>query len=138
VTGFFVLLGSAAVALTLGALYVRVNGRFRAPAGPDDDAPTLTRADIGAPLGEQSTLVQFSSAFCSPCRATRLLLADVADRTPGISHVEIDAESHLDLVRRLGVVRTPTVFVLDATGRIKHRASGLPTRHQVDHVLHSL
>ena len=29
----------------------------------------------------------------------------------GVAHVEVDAESHLDLVRRLDVVRTPTVLV---------------------------
>lgn len=137
-TGFLVLLGSAAFALLIGALYVHVNGRFRAAADPADDRPRLTPAEIGAPLGEQVTLVQFSSAFCSPCRATRLLLADVAERTPGARHVEVDAESHLDLVRRLGIVRTPTVFVLDSQGRIRHRASGLPTRHQVEAVLQAV
>ena len=43
-----------------------------------------------------------------------------------MAHVEIDAESHLDLVRRLDVRRTPTVLVLDAAGRIVRRASGQP------------
>ena len=37
----------------------------------------LTAAELGAELGERATLVQFSSAFCSPCRATRTLLRDV-------------------------------------------------------------
>ena len=35
---------------------------------------------------------------------------------PGVTHVEIDAEHHLDLVRRVGVLRTPTTLVLDARG----------------------
>ena len=64
----------------------------------------LTAADIGRPLGPRATLVQFSSAFCAPCRATRVLLADVAGRTDGVASVDIDAESHLDLVRALGVL----------------------------------
>ena len=62
-------------------------------------AGQVTAADLGRPLGERATLLQFSSAFCAPCRATRVILTEVAGRAPGVAHVEIDAESHLDLVR---------------------------------------
>jgi hypothetical protein len=34
-------------------------------------------------------------------------------------------------VRRLNILRTPTVLVLDAGGSIVTRASGLPRREQV-------
>ncbi|MER8232505.1 thioredoxin family protein [Streptomyces sp. NPDC094049] len=81
---------------------------------------------LGAPLGERATLVQFSTAFCQPCRATRGTLAEVAAMIPGVGHVEIDAEERLELVRALGVTRTPTVLVLDATGRVVRRAAGQP------------
>jgi thiol-disulfide isomerase/thioredoxin len=84
-----------------------------------------------AQLGERATLLQFSSAFCAPCRATRRILADVAGLVPGVTHVEIDAEGHLAMVRRVGVLRTPTTLVLDAAGREVSRASGAPTRNQV-------
>lgn len=96
---------------------------------------SLTAAEIGAELGSDATLVQFSSAFCSPCRATRTLLRDVASRRDGVAYVDVDAESHLDLVRRLGIVRTPTVIVLDGSGAIVRQASGLPRRAQIDAVL---
>lgn len=97
-----------------------------------DDAARLCPADIdGVALGERATLVQFSSAFCQPCRATRRILADVAEIVPGVAHVDIDAESHLDLVRRLDVRRTPTTLVLDADGRVTTRASGQPRKEQV-------
>lgn len=86
----------------------------------------LVPEDLGAPLGERATLVQFSTAFCQPCRATRRILADVSSTVPGVAHVEVDAESNLDLVRRLDVRRTPTVLVLDAAGHIVRRASGQP------------
>ncbi|KRC67046.1 thioredoxin [Aeromicrobium sp. Root236] len=91
----------------------------------------MTAADIGAELGERATLVQFSSAFCSPCRATRVLLNDIAAKVDGVTTVDIDAEEHLDMVRRLGILRTPTVLVLDAEGAVSTRASGLPRREQV-------
>ncbi|MFG2006560.1 thioredoxin family protein [Spirillospora sp. NPDC048911] len=92
----------------------------------------LEAADLGgAELGARATLVQFSSAFCAPCRATRRVLGEVADMVDGVSHVEIDAEHHLDLVRRLNVIRTPTVLVLDGAGTIVRRAAGQPRKADV-------
>nr|WP_040875320.1 thioredoxin family protein [Streptomyces purpureus] len=85
----------------------------------------------GARLGERATLVQFSSAFCQPCRATRRTLAEVASMIDGVGHVEIDAEEHLGLVRDLGIVKTPTVLVLDSAGRIVRRAAGQPRKADV-------
>ncbi|TXS01680.1 thioredoxin family protein [Streptomyces sp. NBC_00708] len=86
----------------------------------------LDAARLGAELGERATLVQFSSAFCQPCRATRRTLTEVAGMVEGVAHVEIDAEAHLALVRALDISRTPTVLVLDAEGRIIRRAVGQP------------
>ena len=91
----------------------------------------LTGAGVAVPLGERATLLQFSSAFCAPCRATRRVLGEVADLVPGVTHVEVDAEHHLDVVRSLRVLRTPTTLILDADGREVSRASGLPQRDQV-------
>lgn len=89
-------------------------------------AGRLDAAQLGAELGERATLVQFSSAFCQPCRATRRTLDEVARMVDGVAHVEIDAEAHLTLVRELDISRTPTVLVLDAAGRIVRRAVGQP------------
>jgi thiol-disulfide isomerase/thioredoxin len=75
--------------------------------------------------------VQFSTAFCQPCRATRRILSDVSALVPGVSHLEIDAESRLDLVRRLDIMRTPTVLVLDSSGNIVKKASGQPRKADV-------
>ena len=120
----------AATAVGLGWM-VR-NGRVRTAAADGAKAvPGLTQADLGAALGNRATLVQFSSAFCAPCRATRQILGDVAGIVDGVAHVEIDAESRLDLVRRLDVRRTPTTLVLDPDGKITHRASGQPRKADV-------
>jgi thiol-disulfide isomerase/thioredoxin len=116
--------GTTALDVATGAGPPQTAARGRAPV-------RVTAADIGQPLGAGATLLQFSSAFCAPCRATRVILADVARRAPGVAHVEIDAESHLDLVRALGVLRTPTVFVLGADGAITARASGQPRKADV-------
>nr|MCW2727696.1 thiol reductase thioredoxin [Aeromicrobium sp.] len=129
-TGLLVLLGALAGAAAIALLLRWKNGRFTTAAMPDD-RERLTADQIGVPLGERATMVQFSSAFCSPCRATRVLLADVATKVPGVVTVEIDAEENLQLVRDLDIMRTPTVLVLDATGAVTTRASGLPRREQV-------
>ncbi|KQV77707.1 hypothetical protein ASC64_02445 [Nocardioides sp. Root122] len=88
-------------------------------------------AAVGGSLGERATLLQFSSAFCAPCRATRRVLGEVVDLVDGVAHVEVDAEHHLDATRAFGILRTPTTVVLDAAGREVTRATGAPTRAQV-------
>jgi thiol-disulfide isomerase/thioredoxin len=129
--GLVALLVALVVATALG-LWVRGSGRRLGRARPAEvDVSRLGRDDLGADLGERATLVQFSSAFCQPCRATRRILDDVSRDVSGVAHVEIDAESHLELVRRLDVRRTPTVLVLDADGRVVRRASGQPRRVDV-------
>jgi thiol-disulfide isomerase/thioredoxin len=100
-------------------------------SGAGSRAEVLTGDDLGGPLGQRATLVQFSTAFCAPCRPTRQLLAQVADMVDGVSHVEVDAAARLDLVRRLRINSTPTVLVLDPRGAILKRASGLPRKADV-------
>ena len=127
-------------ASAFGVFRAARDGRFRgthAVRGVDPDAPppssqsVLAGADIEHELGERATLLQFSTAFCAPCRATRRVLAEVAEVVPGVTHVEVDAEHHLELVRRLGVLRTPTTLVLDSAGREVSRAAGAPTKDAV-------
>jgi thiol-disulfide isomerase/thioredoxin len=91
----------------------------------------LTAAQLGRPLGSRATLVQFSTAFCAPCRATRRILAEVAGMIDGVAHVEVDAEANLGLVRSLGIHSTPTVFVLGADGGILRRGTGQPRKPDV-------
>jgi len=131
-SGLIALAAVLAVAVVTGVAWQRSNGRIRAVReGNTVAVPSLTSAQLGRPLGDRATLVQFSSAFCAPCRATRRILAEVASMVDGVAHVEIDAEAHLDLVRSLDIRRTPTVLVLDPDGRIARRASGQPRKADV-------
>lgn len=145
-TGLWVLLAAVVLALAFGGYRAATDGRFRGthrvktPGTTSDRTPVepartpwthLAEAVPGAELGERATLVQFSSAFCAPCRATRRTLADIAGVVPGVVHLEIDAEHHLDLVRRLNILRTPTTLVLDAVGHEVTRAAGSPRKEQV-------
>ena len=158
VTGVVVLVVVLALASAFGVWRKRTDGRVRMqPAVPNEttvisgdtmpipgveadatarrpvrgEHSVLTSEQLGRSLGDRATLLQFSSAFCQPCRATKVILADVAAKVDGVEHIEIDAEAHLDLVREIGILRTPTTLVLDGTGRITARASGVPRREQV-------
>lgn len=79
----------------------------------------------------QVTAIQFSSAFCQPCRATRAILDEVTQLVEGLAYVEIDAESHLEQIRALDIRRTPTVVFVDAAGVEFARASGQPRKADV-------
>ena len=129
VTGVWVLIGVLVLSTAFGVAHTARSGRLRPNQTPSPDAsPDLRHvlAALGQQPGERATLLQFSSAFCAPCRATRRILTDVAAMTPGVRHVEVDAEQHLDVVRELGIAKTPTTLVLDADGRETRRAAGQP------------
>jgi thiol-disulfide isomerase/thioredoxin len=125
----WVLLGVLLAATVVGLIWQRRQGRLRQSRSTESLLPTL--AELGEAAGERATLLQFSSAFCAPCRATRRILTDVADIVPGVRHVEVDAESHLDVVRRLNILKTPTTLVLDGAGRVIQRAAGQPRKDEV-------
>lgn len=125
-----VLLVAAVVLTTVAGLVLRARqGRVRDVTAEQSLRDEL--AALGAAPGARATLLQFSSAFCAPCRATRRTLADIAGMVDGVAHVEVDAEEHLALVRRLGILKTPTTLVLDAAGREVKRASGQPRKADV-------
>lgn len=149
-TGLWIALAAVVIALAFGAYRALTDGRFRgthevkgAAAGAaeaTDAEPAVAERTVwddvvaavpDAQLGERATFVQFSSAFCAPCRATRRTLSEVVELVPGVVHLEVDAEHHLDLVRRLDVLRTPTTLILDASGREATRAAGAPRKETV-------
>lgn len=135
-TGLIALVAALVVACVLGAAARRRAGRFSGKSTsffrtvPADSPPPasahgfLTPADLGAPLGQRATLVQFSTEFCAYCGPTRKLLGEVAASEPGVELVEIDAADRMDLTRRLNVFATPTVLVLGPDGAIVSRSSG--------------
>jgi hypothetical protein len=147
VGGLIVLVVVLAAASAAGFGLRARQGRFRPqkpqstalPAGTArvDSVPqavssnALTDADLGAPLGERATLVQFSTEFCTYCGPTRELLAEVAGGRDGVAFVEIDAADRMGLTRRLRVMSTPTVLVLGPDGAIERRSSGRPRKSEL-------
>lgn len=149
-TGALAAIVALALAGALGVWWRRRDGRViaqpppgeTAAAGTDtvdaDDAAGTALARLGVTAGTPVTLLQFSSAFCAPCRVARRICADLADARDGVVHLDVDAESHLDEVRQLGIWRTPTVLVVDASGHIAFRLTGAPTRAALAAAIESL
>jgi thioredoxin-like negative regulator of GroEL len=119
------------IVLGLATAYGLWYQRSRGKVVVRSDKGLITQSMIGVELGARATLVQFSSAFCSPCRATRALLEDVTADMADVVHVDIDAEAHLELVRQLDIRSTPTTLFLDRNGHEVGRAMGAPKRDQV-------
>jgi thiol-disulfide isomerase/thioredoxin len=122
-------LGAALVLTALAAWWLRArNGAVRpagAAGGGSEVDPVFDR--LGVRAGEADlTVVQFSTAFCAPCRTTKARLQQLQATRPGLAYVHVDAESHLDEVRALDVRRTPTLFYLDRAGVVIGRSSGAP------------
>lgn len=127
-SGVWILVTVGVLLAAYGVWHRSANGRLRQA---QSSTGRLTAAQVGAELGEQATLVQFTSAFCAPCRATRRILQEVATMVPGVKHLDLDVAEFLDLARDLNVARTPTILVLDARGAIVRRASGQPRKADV-------
>jgi len=119
----------AALAVTaVAAWWLRArNGAVRAAGTQETDMAHTVFQRLGVdPTAADLTVVQFSTAFCGPCRATKARLQQLQSTRPGLAVVHVDAESHLDEVRELDVRRTPTLFYLGRDGLLIGRSSGAP------------
>lgn len=124
--GVWVALAAVLLAVGFGVYRSLTDGRARAVSG------AMSVADrLGAPLGEAATFVQFSSSVCAPCRTTHRLLTEVVAADAALAHVDLDAETRLDLLEEFGITRTPTVLLLDGSGSVRHRFVGVPRRDEV-------
>jgi thiol-disulfide isomerase/thioredoxin len=122
-TGAAVVVAALAVTAVVAWWLRTRNGAVREVGGTM--TPTFERLGV-RPADADLTVVQFSTAFCAPCRATKARLAQLQSGRPGLAVVHVDAEGHLDEVRELDVRRTPTLFYLDRSGAVIGRSSGAP------------
>lgn len=128
------------LAATGAGLVWRVRtGRIR--TGSERAATASGLAAIAAAhgdLGREATLVQFSTEYCSPCRATSRALGELASRRDSTAHIDIDLTGRPDLAQRLGILQTPTTFVLDRAGARRARIGGVPRMAELHALLDDL
>jgi thiol-disulfide isomerase/thioredoxin len=124
--GALVLVGTLVLATAAGLVMKARNGRVRVAVA--SGLPADIKALL-APAGV--TLVQLSTTFCAPCRHARVLLSDLAGRTEGLHHTELDLTDRPDLARELSVLRTPTTLAVDGHGAEILRVGGVPKRDEL-------
>ncbi|MCP2266422.1 hypothetical protein APR03_003788 [Promicromonospora thailandica] len=127
----------ALVVLVLGtaALGVWWSARQGAVRAPRETPAGIDWAASGIALEDRVTFVQFSAEVCAACRSTARVLGGLTGAGSGVGHREVLVDDHLDLVRSLGVLRTPTVLVVDGGGREVARMSGVVSDTQARQAL---
>ncbi|WP_026095523.1 thioredoxin family protein [Microbacterium sp. B19] len=117
------------VALGAGVVYRRTQGRARTV----DSAEVVDPRRLGADgLGEEATLLQFSTEMCSRCPGVHRMLSDIADGRDGVRHLDVDLTHRPDIAQHFRVLQTPTTLVLDRNGAIRTRFGGTPGRAVVE------
>ena len=122
------------------ALTAVVGFRYRVKKGviKEKKGSQILESELGKKYGKRASVVIFSTTFCSECRSAKALISDVTSTLNDISYIEIDAESNLELVRKVDIRSTPTTLFLDKSGFEIARATGAPKRDQLIKVIASL
>lgn len=126
--GVWALLIAVPIALAIGLLWRARQGAVRKSGTEVTVAqfPEGLRQHLPEDGDAQVTLLQLSTTFCAPCRHTRIVLSNYAERTEGVRHVEVDLTDHPEWSTPLRVHTTPTTLVLDAAGTELFRVGGVP------------
>lgn len=120
-----VVLAVIALAYVAGRWWQRRDGEVREGRGG------FVREHLQAvgldPRGDDVVALLLGSPTCAPCVTVKRILSEVVEARPSFRWVYVDAADHLDIADAHHVMRVPTLFVLDADGRILARTSGVPT-----------
>lgn len=135
--GTVALLVAVVVALGFGLTWRMRDGRVRRKRASGtthslyERLPEQVRERLPVDADTRVTLLQLSTTFCAPCRHARVLLNDLAQRTDGVRHVEVDLTDHPEWSTPLGVHQTPTTLALDDAGHELFRVLGVPRRDEL-------
>lgn len=117
------------VAVGAGVVFRRTQGRARTV----DSAEIVDPRRLGADgLGEEATLLQFSTEMCARCPGVHRMLSDIADDREGVRHLDVDLTHRPDIAQHFRVLQTPTTLVLDRHGAIRTRFGGTPGRAVIE------
>ena len=129
-SGTYVLLAVLALSVAFGVYRKVSDGRLREEIVPPLQGLT-EHLHLDHDHPPQVTFLQFSSEFCQPCRVTNKLLDEVTNSFPAICHIELDVVEHMDLVKTSGITRTPTTLIIDKSGTVHFRATGVPKKAEL-------
>ncbi|MDQ3985078.1 MAG: thioredoxin family protein [Actinomycetota bacterium] len=76
--------------------------------------------------------IVFTSPSCRPCKSALRVVREAADQSGGIIEVHaVDSLERQDLATSCNVRSLPTVFLVTASGRVLHRWTAVPPRHEI-------
>ena len=121
-------------AVAFGRWWRRRDGAVRTPAYAAIDRDHLDA--VGLDLSQaHAGAVLLGSATCTPCESVKAVLGQLEAERPGFRWVYADAARHADLAEDHGVLRIPTLLLVEPTGRILARTSGVPRTDDLRRVL---
>ncbi len=129
-TGGYVLLAVLVLSAAFGIYRKVSDGKLRVQVVPPQQG-LIEHLHLDHDHPPQVTFLQFSSEFCQPCRVTNKLLDEVTNSFPAICHIELDVVEHMDLVKTYGITRTPTTLIIDKSGTVHFRATGVPKKAEL-------
>lgn len=133
---FIALAGLVLLATFVGLLLVLKSGQARRiKNGEQVDLSVISATKNGNPItefGDNVTLLQFSSNFCSSCKQTSSLLEGIEKAQKGLLHIDQDITERLDLARTFDILKTPTTLVLDSRGKVISRIVGAPKQTTIE------
>jgi thiol-disulfide isomerase/thioredoxin len=129
-SGGYVLIAVLALSAAFGIYRKVSDGKLRSQVVPPQQG-LIEHLHLNHDHPPQVTFLQFSSEFCQPCRVTNKLLDEVTNSFPAICHIELDVVEHMDLVKTYGITRTPTTLIIDKSGTVHFRATGVPKKAEL-------
>ena len=80
-------------------------------------------------------LIDFSAAWCGPCRALAPLVAEIAEEYDGrVKVCTVDIDEQPGLASSFGIMNVPTLVVMK-NGKISRRSVGLVSRSRIRSML---
>ena len=74
-------------------------------------------------------ILYFSALWCQPCRKLGPIIQESTKH--GVVYEKIDVDSNQELSMKYGVRNIPTLILLDETGEVKGRKTGLQSKQDI-------